>query len=147
MDANKRAEENEELTIDLYELLYLFRQKIVFIIVAALIGAVGAGLVTKLIITPTASGYTTQMVSKYRPKAGILAFTSSGEVARHLNLRWGVDPIASPHAWASPEEMTELAVAAAQKNGFAKAGDRTVITSGIKDSAGNTSAIRVYTIG
>ena len=52
MDANKRAGESEELTIDLYEILYLFRRKIVFIIVALLVGAIGAGLVTKLLITP-----------------------------------------------------------------------------------------------
>ena len=52
MDANKRAGENEELTIDLYEILYLFRQKIVFIIIALLVGAIAAGLVTKLLITP-----------------------------------------------------------------------------------------------
>lgn len=52
MDANKRPGESEELTIDLYEILYLFRRKIVFIIVALLVGAIGAGLVTKLLITP-----------------------------------------------------------------------------------------------
>ena len=52
MDDNKRAGENEELTIDLYEILYLFRQKIVFIIIALLVGAIAAGLVTKFLITP-----------------------------------------------------------------------------------------------
>jgi len=52
MDANRKAGENEELTIDLYEILYLFRQKIVFIIIALLVGAIAAGLVTKFLITP-----------------------------------------------------------------------------------------------
>ena len=49
---NNRAGENEEITIDLYEILYLFRQKIVFIIVALVVGAVVAGIGTKLLITP-----------------------------------------------------------------------------------------------
>ncbi len=100
----------------------------------------------KLIITPTASGYTTHMVSKYRPKAGILAFTPSEEVARHLNLRWGVETIASPCPWKDAEEMAALSTAAAKDAGLVKAGDRTVITSGIKVAAGNTNEIRVYTV-
>jgi pyruvate kinase len=99
-----------------------------------------------LIITPTASGYTTHMVSKYRPKAGILAFTPSEEVARHLNLRWGVETIASPCPWKDAEEMAALSTAAAKDAGLVKAGDRTVITSGIKVAAGNTNEIRVYTV-
>ncbi|MBR1761429.1 MAG: pyruvate kinase [Schwartzia sp.] len=100
----------------------------------------------KLIITPTASGYTTRMVSKYRPKAVIFAFTPSEQVARHLNLRWGVEPTASPSPWKDAEEMADLAVAAAKEKGFVAEGDRTVITSGIKVAAGNTNAIRVYTV-
>ena len=52
MDSNKRVGENEEITIDLFEILYLFRQKIVFIIIALLVGAIAAGLYTKLMITP-----------------------------------------------------------------------------------------------
>ncbi len=100
----------------------------------------------KVIITPTASGYTTRMVSKYRPKAEIFAFTPSEEVARHLNLRWGVEPTAAPHAWKDMDEMAALAVAAAKEKGLVTAGDRTVITSGIKVAAGNTNAIRVYII-
>ena len=51
MDANKKIGGDEELTIDLYEILYLFRQKILFIIIALIIGAVAAGLVTKFFIT------------------------------------------------------------------------------------------------
>ncbi len=100
----------------------------------------------KLIITPTASGYTTRMVSKYRPKAEIFAFTPSEEVARHLNLRWGVEPAPSPRPWTDNEEMAALAVAAAKEKGLLTEGDKVVITSGIKIAAGNTNAIRVYTV-
>ena len=52
MDSNKNVGENEEITLDLFEILYLFRQKIVFIIIALLVGAIAAGLYTKLLITP-----------------------------------------------------------------------------------------------
>ncbi len=100
----------------------------------------------KLIITPTDSGYTTRMVSKYRPKADILAFTPSEEVARRLNLRWGVQTVASDCPWKDAEEMTTLSTAAAKAAGLVKTGDCTIITSGIKLGTGNTNAIRVHTV-
>ena len=98
------------------------------------------------IITPTESGYTTQMVSKYRPKATIIAFTPHDEVARHLNLRWGVFPIEAAHNWDDVDEMTAMATTAAFDRGLLHRGDVTVITSGIKARSGNTSTIRVYTL-
>lgn len=99
------------------------------------------------IITPTESGYTTKVVSKYRPKAAIVAYTSSEKVVRQLNLRWGVYPILGAQ-WKDVDEMTSNATAATVKEGYAKRGDLTIITSGIKTGTGtrNTNSIRVYTI-
>ena len=99
------------------------------------------------IITPTESGYTTKVVSKYRPKAAIIAYTSSEKVVRQLNLRWGVYPILGEQ-WNDVDEMTSNATAATVKEGYAKRGDLTIITSGIKTGTGtrNTNSIRVYTI-
>ena len=99
------------------------------------------------IITPTESGYTTKVVSKYRPKAAIVAYTSSEKVVRQLNLRWGVYPILGSQ-WKDVDEMTSNATAATVKEGYAKRGDLTIITSGIKTGTGtrNTNSIRVYTI-
>lgn len=99
------------------------------------------------IITPTESGYTTKVVSKYRPKAAIIAYTSSEKVVRQLNLRWGVYPVLGEQ-WNDVDEMTSNATAATVKEGYAKRGDLTIITSGIKTGTGtrNTNSIRVYTI-
>ena len=99
------------------------------------------------IITPTESGYTTKVVSKYRPKAAIVAYTASEKVVRQLNLRWGVYPILGAQ-WKDVDEMTSNATAATVKEGYAKRGDLTIITSGIKTGTGtrNTNSIRVYTI-
>ena len=44
------------------------------------------------IITPTVSGHTARMISKYRPKAPIIAVTSNENVVRSLALTWGVYP-------------------------------------------------------
>ena len=97
------------------------------------------------IITPTESGYTTRVVSKYRPKAAIIAYTPSEKVVRQMNLRWGVLPILGKE-WSDVHEMTSNAAAAAVKQGYVERGDCTIITSGIKTGDGNTNAIRVYTI-
>lgn len=97
------------------------------------------------IITPTESGYTTKVVSKYRPKAVIVAFATSEKVARHLNLRWGVYSIMGK-PWHDVEEMLNVATTGAIKEAYVKRGDLTVITSGMKFGQGSTSAIRVHTI-
>ena len=97
------------------------------------------------IITPTKSGFTTEVVSKYRPKAAIIAYTSNERALRQMNLRWGVYPMLGKH-WDSNSEMTVAAAEAALINGYVKPGDCTIITSGIKTEDGNTNSIRVYTI-
>lgn len=97
------------------------------------------------IIAPTVSGYTAKVISKYRPQATIIAYTPDDRVARHLNLRWGVVPLKG-RDWDDVDEMIATATAAAVEKGLAKQGDKTIITSGMKFSEGNTSTIRVYTI-
>jgi pyruvate kinase len=99
----------------------------------------------KAIITPTISGYTTKVVSKYRPKACIAAYTPSDKVARHLNLRWGVYPLKG-RSWHTVDEMTGSATTCALDHGLVEIGDMTIVTSGIQLSEGNTSSIRVYTL-
>lgn len=97
------------------------------------------------IITPTESGYTSQMVSKYRPEADIFAFTPQERVARRLKLRWGVFPVPASRRWQDARDMRHMATAAAKEHGILGPGDVTIITSGIKCMSGNTSSIRVYT--
>ncbi|WP_028130308.1 pyruvate kinase [Selenomonas sp. AE3005] len=97
------------------------------------------------IITPTESGYTTKVVSKYRPKAAIVAYTPSEKALRQLNLRWGVYPVLGS-MWSDADEMLSNATAAAVKEGYVQRGDMTIITSGVKAGKGNSSSVRVYSI-
>ncbi len=99
----------------------------------------------KAIITPTKSGYTTRVVSKYRPKADIIAFAPNLMVARHLNLRWGVFTIPGV-PWMNPEEMIKFSAASSLERGLVEKGDLTVLTSGIKYGTGGTSSIQLHTI-
>ena len=97
------------------------------------------------IITPTKSGYTTCVVSKYKPKAPIIAFTQTDQVARHLNLRWGVYPI-SGTPWLDIVQMIDYSAASALEHGYVKKGDLTILTAGMKYGEGGTSSIRLHTI-
>lgn len=97
------------------------------------------------IITPTESGYTTRVVSQYRPKAAIIAYTPNEVALHHANLRWGVYPILGTQ-WDNEAVMIKSATDAALKEGYVSADECTIITSGIKTGDGNTNAIRVYTI-
>ncbi len=97
------------------------------------------------IITPTRSGYTTRVVSKYKPKAPVIAFTQNDQVARHLNLRWGVFPI-SGTPWLDIVSMIDYSSAAALEKGYVKKGDLVILTAGMQYGEGGTSSIRLHTI-
>ena len=83
----------------------------------------------KAILTPTHSGYTTKVVSKYRPLANIVAYASTAKVARQLSLYWGVQLI-NGRIWEDDDTATAT-ITAALKEGYIETGDMTVITSGI----------------
>ena len=97
------------------------------------------------IITPTRSGYTTRVVSKYKPKAPIIAFTQNDMVARHLNLRWGVFPI-SGTPWLDIVSMIDYSSAAALEKGYVQKGDLVILTAGMQYGEGGTSSVRLHTI-
>ncbi|WP_027410180.1 pyruvate kinase [Anoxybacteroides tepidamans] len=99
------------------------------------------------IVTPTVSGQTARMISKYRPKAPIVAVTSSDAVSRKLALVWGVYPQVAPQV-NSTDEMLDIAVEAAVKSKIVKHGDLVVITAGIPiGETGSTNLMKVHVIG
>ncbi|MGX1982389.1 pyruvate kinase [Thermolongibacillus altinsuensis] len=99
------------------------------------------------IVTPTVSGYTARMISKYRPKAPIIAVTSDESVSRKLSLVWGVYPQVAQQA-SSTDEMLDIAVEAAVDTGIVKHGDLVVITAGVPvGETGSTNLMKVHVIG
>ena len=105
----------------------------------------GYELSAAAIITPTRSGYTTRVVSKYRPKAPIIAFTQAAQVARHLNMRWGVYPIDGT-PWLDILQMINYSSTSALEKGYVQKGDLVILTAGMKYGEGGTSSIRLHTI-
>lgn len=100
----------------------------------------------KAIITSTSSGYTTRMVSKFRPKAPIIAATQDEKVMRKLSLLWGTYPVICD-SFESTDEVVESSITAAKENGYVNSGDIVVITAGVPaGKTGKTNLIRVSTI-
>ncbi len=98
------------------------------------------------IITATSSGHTAKSVSKFRPKAPIVAVTTTEEVMRRLALEWGVYPVLAPESL-NTDDVIDNSVASAMKNNYVKQGDLVVITAGIPAGlSGTTNLIKVHTI-
>lgn len=99
------------------------------------------------IITPTESGHTARMISKYRPNAPIIAVTVSDKVNRQLSLVWGVHAIAGEKTHTT-DEMLEVAVDRGLSTNLVKRGDRVVITAGVPvGESGTTNLMKVHVIG
>ena len=99
------------------------------------------------IITATQSGHTARMVSKYKPRAPIVAVSSRRQVASQLTLTWGVQAIICPPVH-STDDMFTNAIQAALEEGLIKDGNLVVITAGVPVGvSGTTNLLRVETVG
>lgn len=99
------------------------------------------------IITPTESGHTARMISKYRPKAPIIAATSNEHVVRRLALVWGVYPQLGQKA-ETTDEMLAVAVDESVNSGLVSHGDLVVITAGVPvGEAGTTNLMKIHVVG
>ncbi|MBT2689358.1 pyruvate kinase [Bacillus sp. ISL-47] len=99
------------------------------------------------IITPTESGHTARMISKYRPKAPIVAVTSNDHVSRRLALTWGVYPQIGQRA-TTTDDMLDIAVEESLNSGIVASGDLVVITAGVPvGEAGTTNLMKIHVVG
>ncbi|WP_173918734.1 pyruvate kinase [Halobacillus sp. Marseille-Q1614] len=99
------------------------------------------------VITPTESGHTARMISKYRPQAPIVAITANERVNRLLSLVWGVYAVMGPKSH-STDDMLDVAVDKGLASGVVTRGDRVIITGGVPvGESGNTNLMKVHVIG
>ena len=101
------------------------------------------------IITSTRSGFTARMVSKYRPKAPIIAVSPEEKVIRKLCLIWGAQSLGIEEIQ-NTDEMIERSVEASLAEGLIKCGDLLVITAGVPvpfGVPGTTNLIKVHIVG
>lgn len=104
-------------------------------------------LEAKAVITSTASGSTAKMVSKYRPRATIIAASPSNRVCRKLRLVWGVESLLTlPNE--GTDEVIRSSVDVALDEGLISTGDLVVVTAGVPVKAkGTTNLIKVEIAG
>ncbi|MGZ9583232.1 pyruvate kinase [Paenibacillus marinisediminis] len=101
----------------------------------------------KAIISSTQTGYTARMVSKYRPKAPIIAVTSSEKIMRRISLVWGAYPVKGEIA-TTTDQMFDIALEGGINTGLVSNGDLVVITAGVPvGCAGSTNLVKVTRIG
>lgn len=105
-----------------------------------------ADLDAAAILTATQSGATARMVSKFRPNTPIIALTPIPEVARRLQVVWGVEPTIVPHT-KQVDEMLDVAFDVVRRRSDVKPGDRIVITAGVRTGEpGSTNLVQVYEV-
>lgn len=99
------------------------------------------------ILTATASGFTAKKIAKFRPKAPVIAATTSDRVRRRLALVWGVESVKVNEA-SNTDALFELALDGSQKAGFIQPGDLVVITAGVPVGvSGATNLMKVHIVG
>ncbi len=95
------------------------------------------------IITPTRTGRTARLVSRYRPRSPILAFSPKSTTVRRLVLSWGVYPILVTE-FTNVDEIVGKGITAALQRGWVAKGQRVVVTAGTPvDLPGTTNLITV----
>ena len=98
------------------------------------------------IITVTMSGFTANMISRYKPGCPIIGCSVNPRVCRQLNLAWGVQPLLMKKE-ETADDLFEDAERLAVKSGYLKEGDVAVLTAGVPlGVSGNTNMIRVIEV-
>ena len=94
----------------------------------------------------TESGNTARLISKYRPKAQIFAFSHRREVCNRLNLLWGVTPVQCPAAKSSTE-MVRNAERELVERRVVSAGEVIGVVAGTRSTSGSTNLLRLHVVG
>lgn len=98
------------------------------------------------IVAYTRSGSTAGRVSKYRPRAPILALTPSRIVSGRLLLRWGVYPFETTEL-SSVDELFDIGARLTRDLGVVRPGGLIVITGGIPlGEPGSTNLLKVQMV-
>jgi pyruvate kinase len=109
------------------------------------VGNIAEQLGAAAIIPFTKTGATARSVSKFRPSKPILAVTPHVDVARRLQLVWGVRPMLLLDL-STVNDNFHAAIEMAQQTNLLHEGDLVVITSGTQGVAGSTDLVKVEVV-
>ncbi len=111
--------------------------------ISSAVSQISRQLDASAIMTLTKTGATARNVSKFRPQTPILAVTPHVDVARQLQLVWGVNPLLVLDL-PSAGQTFKAALNVAQEKALLSEGDLVVMTAGtLQGVAGSTDLIKV----
>lgn len=114
--------------------------------ISCAVGQIAEQLDAAAIMTLTKTGATARNVSKFRPKKPILAITPHVDVARQLQLVWGVKPLLVLDL-SSTGQTFQAAINVAQEKQLLHDGDLVVMTAGtLQGVPGSTDLIKVEVV-
>lgn len=105
----------------------------------------------KVIVAPSISGFTTRMLSKWRPNASIIGLSPSISAVRQMQIYWGVIPFHAKRA-ESTDLLIESSLELLREKGLVQDGDLAIITAGVVTRskrhlpAAHTNIMRVVTV-
>jgi pyruvate kinase len=111
--------------------------------ISAAAGQVAETISAAAIVSYTTSGSTALRAARERPAVPILALTAEIKTARRLALVWGAHCVYTADV-RNFQEMVGKACRIAHEEGFAKPGDKLVITAGVPfGTPGSTNVLRI----
>lgn len=120
---------------------------------AIAIGAVEASfkILTPAFIVLTGSGRSAHLISRYRPRAPIIAVTRNGQTARQAHLYRGIFPVfynkPAHDVWAEDVDLrVNFAMEVGKARGFFKTGDVVIVLTGWRPGSGFTNTMRVVPV-
>ncbi|KAF5896896.1 pyruvate kinase PKM isoform X2, partial [Clarias magur] len=120
---------------------------------AVAIGAVEASFkcCASALIILTKSGRSAHLLSRYRPRAPIIAVTRNGQTARQAHLYRGIFPVfynkPAHDVWAEDVDLrVNFAMDVGKARGFFKNGDVVIVLTGWRPGSGYTNTMRVVPV-
>ncbi|XP_026904096.1 pyruvate kinase PKLR isoform X2 [Acinonyx jubatus] len=117
------------------------------------IGAVEASFkcCAAAIVVLSKSGRSAQLLSRYRPRAMVIAVTRSAQAARQAHLFRGVFPVLyskPPEAiWADDvDHRVQFGIESGKLHGFLRVGDLVIVVTGWRSGSGYTNIMRVLSV-
>ncbi|KAK2848355.1 hypothetical protein Q7C36_010037 [Tachysurus vachellii] len=120
---------------------------------AIAVGAVEASfkILASAFIVLTGSGRSAHLLSRYRPRAPIIAVTRNGQTARQAHLYRGIFPVfynnPAHDVWAEDVDLrVNFAMDVGKARGFFKPGDVVIVLTGWRPGSGYTNTMRVVPV-
>ncbi len=93
----------------------------------------------------TETGNTARLISKYRPKAAVYAFSQSPEICNRMNLLWGVNPVRHKRA-ENADSMVSAAERELLRRGHLQIGSVMGVVAGTQMASGSTNFMRLHVV-